>query len=68
MGIDEAVRFFILADPDISDSALTIAINKKHGTKSWSHSTNYNLVQVKWMARRVRSQLAKWQSQSTKRT
>lgn len=62
MGIYEVVRHYILEDPNISDSALTIAINKKHGTKSSSHSTNYNLVEVKWMAKRVRHNLAKWKT------
>lgn len=59
MGIDQVVRHFILEDPDISDSALTIKVNRKHGTVQTSHSTNYTRVQVHHIARRVRHQLSK---------
>ena len=61
MGIDQHLRLLILAHPDASDSQLTIMLNGRHGTKSVSHSSNYNLVQMKFMSRRVRYQLAKWQ-------
>jgi hypothetical protein len=50
MGIDQHLRLLILAHPDASDSQLTIMLNGRHGTKSGSHSSNYNLVQVKWQS------------------
>ena len=59
MGIDQVVRHYILEDPDISISALTIAVNRKHGTVQTSHSTNYTMTHVKYVARRVRHQLSK---------
>lgn len=61
MGTDEYVRELILNDPDITTSAITTALNKKHGLGSVSYCNSFSLTQVKHLERRVRHQLSKWQ-------
>ena len=62
MYADQYVRHLLLEDPSLSDSAITIKLNKHHGVGSSSYSYNYSITAVKFIARRVRHNLSKWKS------